>query len=48
MSKGTYEIVEAGDVDSWSAEVDVVVVGLGCAGVCAAIESVVTPPNINR
>ena len=48
MSNGTYGIVEAGDVDSWSAEVDVVVMDLGCAGVCAAIESVVTPPNINR
>ncbi len=39
MGKGEYTVVEARDVESWSDEADVVVVGLGCAGVCAAIEA---------
>ncbi|MEM9175572.1 MAG: FAD-binding protein [Myxococcota bacterium] len=42
MSKSEYDVVEAADVSNWSTEVDaadVVIIGLGCAGVCAAIEA---------
>lgn len=42
MSKTEYSVIEAGDVSNWSSEVDdadVVIIGLGCAGVCAAIEA---------
>ena len=42
MSKSEYALIEAGDVSSWATEAreaDVVIVGLGCAGVCAAIEA---------
>ncbi len=42
MSKSEYAVIEASDVQQWStdpAEADVVIVGLGCAGVCAAIEA---------
>lgn len=33
------ELLRVGDVARWDAEADVVVVGLGCAGACAAIEA---------
>jgi succinate dehydrogenase/fumarate reductase flavoprotein subunit len=39
MSKVEYGVIEAADVTSWSDEADVVIIGLGCAGVCAAIEA---------
>ena len=42
MSKSEYAMIEAGDVGSWSAETaeaDVVIIGLGCAGICAAISA---------
>ena len=42
MSQTKYGVIEASQVDRWSSETeaaDVVVVGLGCAGVCAAIEA---------
>lgn len=42
MSSSEYTIIEASEVDSWSEETasaDVVIIGLGCAGVCAAIEA---------
>ena len=42
MSKSEYSVIEAGDVPNWSTDVDaadVVIIGLGCAGVCAAIEA---------
>jgi 3-oxo-5alpha-steroid 4-dehydrogenase len=39
MSKGRYEVVEAKDVEAFGDDADVVIVGLGCAGVCAAIEA---------
>lgn len=39
MSRAQYGVVEAVDVEGWADEADVVVVGLGCAGVCAAIEA---------
>jgi 3-oxo-5alpha-steroid 4-dehydrogenase len=31
--------IDAGDVARWNGEADVVVVGLGCAGACAAVEA---------
>ena len=34
-----YGTVEASETTTWSDEADVVIVGLGCAGVCAAIEA---------
>ena len=34
-----YGLADAGQVSNWSDEADVVIVGLGCAGVCAAIEA---------
>ena len=34
-----YGVIDAKTVSSWSDEADVVIVGLGCAGVCAAIEA---------
>ena len=37
-----YGVVEASAVGAWSeetAEADVIIIGLGCAGVCAAIEA---------
>jgi len=42
MSENGYGVVEAGAVTNWSdevAEADVIIIGLGCAGVCAAIEA---------
>ena len=39
MSRMKYEVSVADDVQDWVEEADVVVVGLGCAGVCAAIEA---------
>jgi 3-oxo-5alpha-steroid 4-dehydrogenase len=42
MSKSQYGVVEASAVGAWSeevAEADVIIVGLGCAGVSAAIEA---------
>ena len=42
MSKTEYDVIEADDVSNWSTETDaadVVIIGLGCAGVCAAIEA---------
>ena len=39
MSSGDYGVVAASTVAEWSDEADVVIVGLGCAGVCAAIEA---------
>ena len=34
-----YGLIEADEVSKWVDEADVVIVGLGCAGVCAAIEA---------
>jgi 3-oxo-5alpha-steroid 4-dehydrogenase len=34
-----YGVIDAKTVSSWSDEADVVIIGLGCAGVCAAIEA---------
>jgi succinate dehydrogenase/fumarate reductase flavoprotein subunit len=34
-----YKVIEAESVDDWTDGADVVIVGLGCAGVCAAIEA---------
>lgn len=41
MSKSEYDVIEAGDVAQWSDEAtaDVIIVGMGCAGICAAIEA---------
>ena len=42
MSRTEYGVVEAGEVTAWSDETaaaDVIIIGLGCAGVCAAIEA---------
>jgi len=39
MSTTDYTVVDAGSVAEWGDEADVVIVGLGCAGVCAAIEA---------
>lgn len=42
MSESEYGVIEASEVARWSdevAEADVIIVGLGCAGVCAAIEA---------
>ena len=39
MSQSEYGVIEAGAVDQWVDEADVVIIGLGCAGVCAAIEA---------
>ncbi|MEZ4281744.1 MAG: FAD-binding protein [Myxococcota bacterium] len=39
MSKTQYGVIEAKQVASWGDEADVVIIGLGCAGVCAAIEA---------
>jgi 3-oxo-5alpha-steroid 4-dehydrogenase len=36
---GPIEPVDASEIDSWHDEADVVIVGLGCAGACAAIEA---------
>ena len=36
---GPIEPVDAGEIEVWHDEADVVVVGLGCAGACAAIEA---------
>lgn len=34
-----YGVIDASSVSGWTDEADVVIVGLGCAGVCAAIEA---------
>jgi succinate dehydrogenase/fumarate reductase flavoprotein subunit len=39
MSNAEYGVVEAANVESFGDEADVVIIGLGCAGVCAAIEA---------
>jgi succinate dehydrogenase/fumarate reductase flavoprotein subunit len=39
MSRTEYGVAPADQVDHWADEADVVIVGLGCAGVCAAIEA---------
>jgi len=39
MSDADYRVVEASEVAEWVDEADIVIVGLGCAGVCAAIEA---------
>jgi succinate dehydrogenase/fumarate reductase flavoprotein subunit len=39
MSNTGYGVTEAAEVSEWCDEADVVIVGLGCAGVCAAIEA---------
>jgi len=42
MSKSEYNVIEASEVATWSSETeaaDVIIIGLGCAGVCAAIEA---------
>jgi succinate dehydrogenase/fumarate reductase flavoprotein subunit len=39
MSQSEYGVIEAGAVGQWVDEADVVIIGLGCAGVCAAIEA---------
>ena len=39
MSESNYGVVESEGISDWVDEADVVIVGLGCAGVCAAIEA---------
>lgn len=39
MSEGAQMRVDARDIAAWDVEVDVLVIGYGCAGVCAAIEA---------
>ena len=42
MGKSEYAVIEASEVASWAVdpeEADIVIIGLGCAGVCAAIEA---------
>jgi succinate dehydrogenase/fumarate reductase flavoprotein subunit len=39
MSGEGYGVIEGGDVETWADEADVVIVGLGVAGACAAIEA---------
>ncbi len=39
MGRGDYGVIEASEVPRFDDEADVVIVGLGCAGVCAAIEA---------
>ncbi len=39
MSRQEYEVIDGGEVREWADEADVVIVGLGCAGVSAAIEA---------
>src|SRR3978361_1931297 len=39
MTTDLPELLHASDVEGWSAEVDVVVVGFGIAGACAALEA---------
>ena len=39
MSSADYGVIEAGRVSSWIDEADIVIVGFGCAGACAAIEA---------
>lgn len=39
MSKTQYGVIEASRVAKWGDEADIVIVGLGCAGACAAIEA---------
>ena len=34
-----YGVIDANSVAAWNDEADIVIVGLGCAGVCAAIEA---------
>jgi 3-oxo-5alpha-steroid 4-dehydrogenase len=34
-----YGVIDASEVSTWADDADVVIVGLGCAGVCAAIEA---------
>ena len=39
MKVALFDVIEAGHVDDWTNSADVVIVGLGAAGVCAAIEA---------
>jgi len=39
MSDTNYTVADAARVSNWTDEADVVIVGYGCAGVCAAIEA---------
>ncbi|MGH8460999.1 MAG: FAD-binding protein [Stenotrophobium sp.] len=39
MSAGAFEVLPATQVEQWTDSADVVIVGLGAAGVCAAIEA---------
>src|SRR5215210_2615425 len=39
MTTDLPELLQASDVEAWSDEVDVVVVGFGIAGACAALEA---------
>ena len=39
MTTDLPELLQASDVETWSDEVDVVVVGFGIAGACAALEA---------
>ena len=38
-SKQSYGVVDAARISAWDEEADVVIVGIGSAGVCAAIEA---------
>jgi succinate dehydrogenase/fumarate reductase flavoprotein subunit len=46
MNNGIPATVDAGDVRSWSDEVDVVVVGFGIAGGCAAVSAAATGARV--
>ena len=39
MSADDYSLIDVAAIDRWQREADVVVVGLGAAGACAAIEA---------
>jgi succinate dehydrogenase/fumarate reductase flavoprotein subunit len=46
VSDNSYALIDAGSVDHWQDEVDVLVVGFGAAGSCAAIEARVAGADV--
>ncbi len=46
MARHEYRVLEAREISKWDDEVDLVVVGLGCAGACAAIEARVAGASV--
>ncbi len=46
MSSSDYQVVDASSVSTYVDEADVVIIGLGCAGVCAAIEARVAGADV--